>query len=246
FAMDIGELWTLDGSSAKSMKMTKLYISPDVYERHSSRILYPDEDPRSNPSAAHRYSRELCVRAVVRGEPMWCDLSSPPATPASDESAGSEMKLRTAVLIPFTIGSDGCAAVIVLYSQSWRPLPPKQVMSTLTEFTRSVASVSSMARFLSTLSKLSLTSASKGESRSVTDRLGLESSASVPACLHALDAAQIRSSRSSIERAIANGESAPTPTITPDAPLMRQSSGSTFAQRRLQQLLLEPQAEETA
>jgi hypothetical protein len=256
FAMAIGELWTLDGSS---MKLTKVYIAPDFYERYSSRIIYPDEDARANPSAQHRYSRELCVRAVLRGEPMWCDLSTPvgssqsatsaaaevaAAAPASDESAGLELPLRTAVVIPFNIGQSvgaGTAAVLVLYSSTYRPLPPKQVMHTLSEFTRTVASASSIARFLSTLSsRLETSAVDRGESRSVTDRLGLESSATVPACLHELEQLpQTRCRR-------ATTEPAPTPTIAPDAPLMRQSSGSTFAQRRMRQML-EPQlAEDTA
>lgn len=246
FSMDIGELWSLD--LASSLRMTNMYIAPDFYERHSARILYPDSDPRANPSRQHRFSRGLCMRAVVRGEPLWCDVSSPPATPqtppaAADEGAASvELPLRTALVLPFTTSPsgtrDGAAsstAVLVLYSQRYKPLPSPQVMATLSAFAREVATQRSMAHFLSTLStRLETFDAPGSEAQSVSDRLGLTSSASTPACLHELgalpDKPPPRQSAS---------EPAPTPTVAPPAPSLRGQAGSTFAQRRMRQMLAE-------
>lgn len=254
-SMDIGELWSLD--LASSFRMTNMYIAPDFYERHSARILYPDSDPRANPSRQHRFSRGLCMRAVMRGEPLWCDVSSPEsaphpaaslaAAPAAEDSAPVELPLRTAVVIPFITstsdrpeGTSSTTAVLVLYSQRYRPLPSHQVMHTLSAFTRVVATQKSMAHFLRTLSaRLETFDMPAGETHSVADRLGLTSSASTPACLHELDLAP--PDRTARQRSFGAESEAPvpTPSVAPPAPSLRGHAGSTFAQRRMRQMLAE-------
>jgi hypothetical protein len=261
FGMDLGELWT--SNLASSLRLSKLFVAPHFYERYAEKIIYPDADPRGDPSAHHRYSRDLCMRAMMRGEPMWCDVSSVgeltlPGPPALDcASMGAELlPLRTAVVIPFNTerSADGhsptssSTAVMVLYSQRHQPLPSQSVMATLSHFSRSVATQGSMARFISTLSSgLANAGASPTATQhSVTDRLGLTSSASLPACLNELDKARRKASdaRAATQlRGLASPSHlerrarAHTPSEAPPAPRIGGGGGSTFAQRRMRQMI---------
>ncbi|KAG8463022.1 hypothetical protein KFE25_001795 [Diacronema lutheri] len=257
FSMDIGELWSLD--LASSLRLTNMYVAPQFYERHSARILYPDADPRANPSRQHRFSRELCMRAVMRGEPLWCDISAGAAAgpapaapgvasgagaPATDEEGAQvELPLRTAVAIPFNLTAAGQAegsasetAVLVLYSSRYKPLPSRQVMHTVSAFTRAVATQRSMASFLSTLSaRLETFDAPGSEAFSIVDRLGLSASALAPAYVHELDKPE-RPVRQCSLGASVDGTT-PMPIVAPPAPSLRGQAGSTFAQRRMRQML---------
>lgn len=262
--MDLGELWSVGLLS--SLQMTKLYIEPEFYERHSARIIYPTGDPRSKPEAQHVHSKGLCTKALTSGAPVWCEL---------EVQGDAGLPLRTAAAIPFNTdhsffgkdrtgdrSSDPAVAaptkafVLVMYSSRRLPLPSEALFNRLAEFSRSVATTSSMMRLLSHLSHTEdRTSAAPAVAAvaaaaaaaavepnhcaaSVHDRLGLAPSLSVPTNLSQLDhqPPQEMWRRERSCASLRDLDKQPTPAQVPRAPRLGAQGKSTFAQRRMRQL----------
>lgn len=175
----------------------------------------------------------------------------------------AELPLRTAVVIPFTTHpslqgkpvlahrqpSGGATSILVLYSQRHLPRPSELAMDTITSFTRAVATQGSMMRMLSQLNMR--IDAEPKSTASVSDRLGLTPSSSFPSDLHALErrAGKLSSltrqggltrqaySVQSLSSMPGASSPPPTPTEAPNAPRPAPAARSTFAQRRMRQML---------
>jgi len=260
-AMDLGELWSLDLLSA--LRMTKLYIEPEYFERHGSRIVYPEGDPRGHPAAQHVHSRRLCQHALEMGAPLWCELDRAGDLSPAD---GAQLTLRTAVVVPFNTdhslhGPEAAdspqmraarltprAHVLVLYSA--RKVPQQEdLLARLRAFSRAVATTDSMLRLLSTIAEPPAAAEAcpaheATHARSVHDRLGLAPSASLPSNMHLLDDPQgaegafgalRRRSRMQSYASLKDLDRA-TPEEAPRAPKLGGAT-STFAQRRMRQIL---------